>query len=220
MSRSGLPIVVAAPSGTGKTTVCRLVVERDPRVVFSVSHTTRARRAQEVDGRDYHFVDPTEFRRMQDAGEFLESAVYNDNHYGTSWAAIDEPLRQGLDVLLEIEVQGASQVRARRDDARLIFLLPPSLKVLRERLTGRGTDAPEVVERRLALAEVELEAAPDFHYAVVNDDLETCVEQVRAVIAAEREGETGALRRRLAPGPALERLRREAPPDDESERAG
>ena len=216
MSRRCFPIVVAAPSGTGKTTVCRRVVERDPGVVFSVSHTTRARRAGEIDGRDYHFVEAAEFQRMVDGGEFLEFAVYNDNHYGTSWAAIESPLAAGCDVLLEIEVQGAGQVRTRREDARMIFLLPPSMRVLRERLTGRETDAPEVIERRLALAERELQAAPSFDYALVNDDLDACVGQVLEIVAAEREGRGQALRERRAPGHALEGLRRAGPLDEES----
>ena len=216
MSRRCFPIVVAAPSGTGKTTVCRRVVERDPGVVFSVSHTTRGRRAGEIDGRDYHFVEAAEFQRMVDGGEFLEFAVYNDHHYGTSWAAIESPLAAGRDVLLEIEVQGAGQVRTRREDARMIFLLPPSMKVLRERLTGRGTDGAEVIERRLALAERELQAAPSFDYAVVNDDLDACVGQVLEIVASEREGRGEVLRERLAPGHALEGLRRAGPLDEES----
>ena len=207
MTGRHFPVVVAAPSGTGKTTVCRQVVARDPGIVFSVSHTTRPQRDGERDGHDYHFVSTTGFREMVDAGDFLEWAEYNENHYGTSWDAIDRPLSAGRDVLLEIEVQGASQVRARREDARLIFLLPPSMKVLRERLTGRGTDAPEVIERRLALADVELSEAPGFHYAVENDDLERCVANVLEILAAERAGETSALRARFAPKEALARLR-------------
>jgi guanylate kinase len=200
-------VVVAAPSGTGKTTVCRAVVERDPDIVFSVSHTTRKQRMGERNGHDYHFVSLGRFQEMVAVGDFLEWAVYNDNHYGTSWGAIAAPLSAGHDVLLEIEVQGAGQVRARRDDARLIFLLPPSMKVLRERLTGRGTDAASVIERRLALAETELTAAPGFHYAVVNDDLERCVSNVLLILAGEREGRTNELRERFAPTLGLSRFR-------------
>jgi guanylate kinase len=204
--RAGFPLVVAAPSGTGKTTLCRVLVERDPGLVFSVSHTTRVRRPGELEGRDYHFVSEAEFRRMIAAGEFLEWAVYNDHHYGTSFAAIDAPLAEGRDVVLEIEVQGARQVRARRADARLVFLLPPSWSALEARLRGRGTDTPEQIERRLQVARSELRAAPDFDYAVVNDELEACVREVQAIVAAERRGEVAALRARLAPGPALERV--------------
>jgi guanylate kinase len=205
-ARVGFPVVVAAPSGTGKTTVCREVVARDPGIVFSVSHTTRPRRQAETDGQDYHFVSVEEFRRMADAGAFLEWAEYNQHLYGTSWGAIQQPLAAGLDVLLEIEVQGARQVRARRPDARLIFLLPPSIEVLRQRLVRRGTDGAQEIERRLALARTELAAAPEFDYAVVNDELEPCVETVLEVLRAERSGAAEALRRRLAPGPALARL--------------
>jgi guanylate kinase len=200
-------VVVAAPSGTGKTTVCRAVVARDPETVFSVSHTTRSQRSGERDGHDYHFVAPERFEEMVRAGKFLEWAVYNDNHYGTSWSAIDAPLAADQEVLLEIEVQGARQVRSRRDDARLLFLLPPSMKVLRERLTGRGTDSTSVIERRLALAVTELQSAPDFHYAVVNDDLERCVSNVLEILAGEREGRAEALQAKFAPAVGLAQLR-------------
>lgn len=202
----GLPVVVAAPSGTGKTTVCREVVKRDGRIVFSVSHTTRRRREKEQDGVDYHFVSQEQFTRLVEEEAFLEWATYNDNRYGTSWAAIDAPLAKGLDVLLEIEVQGARQVRDRRPDARLVFLLPPSLETLRRRLTARGTDAPDEVERRLQVAREELRAVTEFHYAVVNDDLERCVADVLAILAAERRGETRALRERFDPVRAAERF--------------
>jgi len=207
MKRSaGFPLVVAAPSGTGKTTVCRALVARDPGLVFSVSHTTRERRPKEQDGRDYHFVSQAEFGRMIEAGEFLEWAVYNDHHYGTSFAAIEAPLAEGRVVVLEIEVQGARQVRARRADARLVFLLPPSLEALEARLRGRGTDGPDEIARRLRVAKGELAAAGDFDYAVVNDDLETCVGELAAIVAAERRGEGAALRARLAPKAVLARV--------------
>lgn len=204
--RKGFPLVVAAPSGTGKTTLCRELVARDPGLVFSVSHTTRARRPGELDGRDYHFVTPAEFQRMIDAGDFLEWAVYNDNHYGTSYAAIDAHLAAGRDVVLEIEVQGARQVRARRADARLVFLLPPSWQALEARLRGRGTDTPEEIARRLRVAQSELAAAGEFDYGVVNDELERCVREVLSIVAAERRGEAGALRARLAPRAAAARV--------------
>ena len=196
--RTGFPVVVAAPSGTGKTTVCREVVERDGRIVFSVSHTTRKQRPGERDGVDYHFVSDAEFVRLVEEGAFLEWAVYNERRYGTSLASIDAPLREGLDVLLEIEVQGARQVRARRPDARFVFLLPPSLAVLRQRLVGRGTDSPEEVERRLKVAIAELEAVHDFDYAVTTYDLETCVRDVLEILAAERAGDPTRVRGRFA----------------------
>ena len=205
--RRGVPFVVAAPSGTGKTTVCRRVVQKDPLVEFSVSHTTRPQRDGEVEGVDYHFVTPQRFQEMVREDAFLEWAEYDGNHYGTSWASIEQPLGRGRDVLLEIEVQGAAQVRERRADARLIFLLPPSMEALRERLRARGTDAPERIERRLALAAREMEAISRFDYAVVNDELARCVAEVGEILRGERGGGAAYLRRRLDPEAALVRLR-------------
>jgi guanylate kinase len=202
----GIPFVVAAPSGTGKTTVCLALRDRDPKLVFSVSHTTRSQRSGEQDGKHYHFVSAAEFQRLIAEKAFLEWAVYNGNHYGTSWKAIEGPLDEGRDVLLEIEVQGARQVRERLPEARLIFLLPPSEQVLVERLKGRGTDSAEEVARRLRTARDELKAVEEFDYAVVNDDLERCVADLRAIVAAERVGSPAELRRRFAPAAARLRL--------------
>jgi len=197
-ARIGIPFVVAAPSGTGKTTVCHAIRERDPLVDFSVSHTTRAPRSGEVEGVDYHFVSAAEFRRLVEAGAFLEHAEYGGQNYGTSWEALRVPLEErGHDVLLEIEVQGAAQVKERRADACFIFLLPPSMQVLEQRLRGRGTDTAEAIDRRLALADRELEAIRFFDFAVVNDDLEETVEAVLEIIRAKREG----------PGARLDRAR-------------
>ena len=133
--RVGIPFVLAAPSGTGKTTLCQAALARDSRLDFSISHTTRAARKGEQDGRDYHFVSPAEFRRLVGEGAFVEHAEYNAENYGTSHEALRVPLvERGHDVLLEIEVQGAAQVRERRPDARFIFLLPPSMDELERRL--------------------------------------------------------------------------------------
>ncbi len=205
--RSGIPIVIAAPSGSGKTTVCRRLVELEENVVFSISHTTRKKRSGESSGRDYHFIDTEEFQRMIDAGEFLEWAVYGGNHYGTSWRAIQKPLAEGRDVLLEIEVQGARQVRESLSAARLVFLLPPSVKALEDRLQGRGTDSPEQIAARLEIARGELDAVEEFEFAVVNDVIERCVEDVRAVLHAGRTGELDDLKRRFNPRAAAERFR-------------
>jgi guanylate kinase len=206
----GTPFVVAAPSGTGKTTVCVALRERDPGLVLSVSHTTRKPRAGERDGIDYHFVSDAEFQQLVAQDAFLEWAVYNGNRYGTSWRSIEAPLAQGRDVLLEIEVQGARQVRARLADARLIFLLPPSLAELRRRLAGRATDTAAQVAARLDTARSELAAVEEFDYAVVNDDLERCVANVQAILAGERAGQASALRLRFAPAGAAQRLREPA----------
>ncbi len=206
-AKQGIPFVVAAPSGTGKTTVCRRVVERDDRVSFSVSHTTRRKREVEVDGRDYFFVDEPKFRRLVAKGEFLEWAEYNAHLYGTSWKAIDRGLAGGRELLLEIEVQGARQVRVRRPDARLIFLLPPSMEELERRLQGRDTDSAEEIRRRLEVANRELEAIGDFDYAVTNDTLECCVANLLEIIGAEREGLVNELRKRFSPAAAEEKFR-------------
>jgi guanylate kinase len=210
VSARGIPFVVAAPSGTGKTTVCLALRDRDPGLVFSVSHTTRPQRNGEQDGVHYHFVSDAEFQRLIDANAFLEWAVYNGNRYGTSWQAIEAPLTLGRDVLLEIEVQGARQVRKRLPAARLIFLLPPSEQALGERLQGRGTDTAEQVAARLRTAQGELKAVEEFDYAVVNDDLERCVADLQGIVAAERAGTPAELRRRFASEAAVARLRGEA----------
>jgi guanylate kinase len=186
MGRRGIPFVVSAPSGTGKTTVCKALVASDPGLRFSISHTTRAPRNGERDGVDYHFVDRARFAELLARDAFLEHAEYAGNLYGTSYAALEAPLAAGHDLLLEIEVQGARQVRERRPDARLVFLLPPSVPELEQRLAGRGSDTPEAVRARLDLAHRELAEKELFDYAIVNDDLDRCVAAVRAVIAAER----------------------------------
>lgn len=188
LKSNGHVFVIAAPSGTGKTTVCQHILARDSRLRLSISHTTRAPRAGEEDGVHYHFVDDKTFRELREADGFLEHAEYNGNAYGTSWRSIDGPLELGQDVVLEIEVQGAAQVRARRPSACLIFLLPPDLEVLEARLRGRGTDDEDVIQRRMALVDRELAAAEIFDYAVINDDLDTAVDQVLEVIDAVREG--------------------------------
>jgi guanylate kinase len=213
MARRGIPFVVSAPSGTGKTTVCRAVVDADPGIRFSVSHTTRPPRHGEREGEDYHFVSPEGFRALVAEGAFLEHAEYAGNLYGTSWEAIDGPLSRGVDLLLEIEVQGARQVRERRSDARLVFLLPPSFAELEARLRKRASDGPEAVQARLALARRELAAADWFDYVIVNDDLARCTAALREVIASERigDGAAKASHGRDAVLPALrERLRAEA----------
>lgn len=209
-ARRGIPFVVSAPSGTGKTTVCRRVLECDPCIRFSVSHTTRQPRPGERDGVDYHFVAPRTFRRMVEAGEFLEHAEYANRLYGTSWRSLEEPLEQGYDLLLEIEVQGAAQVRDRLDEARFIFLLPPSMEALSRRLAGRGTDSADDVEKRLAVADRELAAVSFFDYAVVNDDLEGAVEAVLEIVRAERRGEVAGVRARHGRDAVWSRWRGEA----------
>jgi guanylate kinase len=201
----GHVFVIAAPSGTGKTTLCRKILERDPRLRLSVSHTTRPKRPGEKEGEHYHFVTTDAFRKLVDANGFLEHAEYNGNLYGTSWASIEAPLETGDDVVLEIEVQGAEQVKKRRPEACLIFLLPPSLVVLEKRLRGRGTDADDVIQRRMALVDRELDAAPLFDYAVINDVLDRAVDDVLEVMAAVRGHKTEGIRDRFGRAAVLRR---------------
>lgn len=202
-ARRGVPFVLSAPSGAGKTTVCKAVIQRDPCVVLSVSHTTRPPRPGEQDGVHYHFVSASEFRKLVAEGAFLEHAEYSGNLYGTSWAAIDAPIARGQDVLLEIETEGARQVRERRRDAHLIFLLPPSLAALESRLRGRGTERNEEIDRRLAIARREIATASLFDSFVVNDDAERAVDDVLAIVAALRRGALAELGDRFS----LARLR-------------
>ena len=212
----GRPFVIAAPSGTGKTTVCRALLERDPRLRFSVSHTTRKPRENERDGIDYHFVDNERFRELVTSDAFLEYAEYGDNLYGTSWEALESPLAEGWDLLVEIEVKGARQFRERRRDACFIFLLPPEMATLRDRLRERGTDTEETIAKRLAIAEQELEAIEFFDYAVVNDDLDTAVGSVLDVIEAERIGQTAEVRERYARSAVFKAWRRATDPEREA----
>jgi guanylate kinase len=205
--RRGIPFVVSAPSGTGKTTVCREVVKRLDGIEFSVSHTTRPPRTGERDGVDYSFVSAERFRALVEQGAFLEYAEYAGRLYGTSRAALDGPLAAGRDLILEIEVQGAAQVREQRPDARFVFLLPPSAQELERRLRERGTDDAEAIERRLALMRRELAAVHLFDYVVVNDELERCVGEVCAIVEAERAGDVAAARARFGRAAQLARLR-------------
>ena len=178
--------VVAAPSGAGKTTLVRLLLEQEAGVSLSVSFTTRPPRPNEQDGRDYHFVDATAFRAMIARHEFLEWAEVHGNLYGTSKTWISERLASGNDVLLEIDWQGARQVRSLFPGAIGIFILPPSLEELTRRLTGRGTDSADVIARRLAAAEAEMRHAGEFDYVIINDILEQALDDLRAVVRASR----------------------------------
>ena len=178
--------VIAAPSGTGKTSLVKALMAQTPSLGFSVSHTTRPRRVTEVDGRDYHFTDKDAFRRMIAAGEFLEHAEVFDNLYGTGRAGVEEALACGRDLLLEIDWQGAQQVRGRLPEALDIFILPPSRAALELRLRGRGTDTDEVIARRLRDSVTELSHWHEFRYAIVNDDFEQALADLRRVVAGDR----------------------------------
>jgi guanylate kinase len=178
--------VITGPSGVGKGTLISRLRERIPELELSVSATTRKPRAGEVDGRDYHFLSPEEFARRAEAGEFLEHATFSGNRYGTLRSEVERTLRSGRSLVLEIEVQGARQVRAvMGDEAVLIFIAPPDPKVLRERLAGRGTDSEEAIERRLETAKQELEAQQEFKHVIVNDDLDRATEELVRIVRSE-----------------------------------
>jgi guanylate kinase len=182
----GKVFVITGPSGVGKGTLIEQLLERIPELELSISATTREPRPGEVDGRDYHFLSPEEFRRRLEAGDFLEHASYSGNYYGTLRSEVEQRVQQCHSVVLEIEVQGARQVRdALGDEAVLIFIAPPDEAVLRERLETRGTDSPEAIEQRLRTAEVELAARSEFPLEVVNDDLQKAASQLEGLVRDE-----------------------------------
>ncbi len=174
--------VLSGPSGVGKGSVIQVVRRRHPQVWLSVSVTTRAPRPGETDGVEYHFVDQAEFDRMVGAGELLEHASYAGNSYGTPRRPVEDKLAAGIPALLEIELQGARQVRRAMPDARLVFLAPPSFEELARRLTGRGTEDADRVRKRLDLARIELAAEDEFDELVVNDDLEAAADRLVALM--------------------------------------
>jgi len=180
--------VITGPSGVGKGTLIRGLMERLPGLELSVSATTRAPRAGESDGVDYHFLPREEFDRRVAGEEFVEHADYAGRSYGTLRSELADRLKAGVPVVLEIEVQGARQVRAAMPEAVQVFIAPPSLEALRTRLAGRGTDDPEEVERRLLVAEQELRAQPEFGHVVVNDRLDDALERLAAIVEGELDG--------------------------------
>ncbi len=179
-------IVVSAPSGAGKTTILARVLRDLGGIRFSVSHTTRAPRGVERDGVEYHFVDRPGFARLREAGDLLEWAEVHGNLYGTGMAEIERAKAAGVDILLDLDVQGAAQVRERVEDAVTVFILPPSYEVLERRLRGRGQDDEAAIRRRLAAAGREIDAFEKFDFAIVNDDLDACVEELKSIVRAAR----------------------------------
>jgi guanylate kinase len=196
--RPGRLFVIAAPSGAGKTTLVKELLKADPHLHLSISHTTRTRRPNEAQGREYHFVSVPQFKELEARGEFLESARVFDNYYGTSRAFVEQELRQGYDVLLEIDWQGAQQVRRAMPHCVSIFVLPPSRRTLAERLTRRATDTPEVIVRRLADAASDMSHYREFDYVVVNDDFARAVEDLKRIVAG-RADDLRSARPQLAP---------------------
>jgi guanylate kinase len=179
--------VIAAPSGAGKTSLVRSLMQREPALRFSISYTTRPQRPNEVHGRDYFFVSREEFDRMVAAGEFLEHATVFDNSYGTARRQVEDSLAAGQDLILEIDWQGARQIRRALPECRSIFILPPSRPELERRLRGRGTDAEDVIQRRLRDAAGDMGHWREFEFVVVNDDFERALGELQAIVRGQGE---------------------------------
>jgi guanylate kinase len=189
IARRGLMLVLSSPSGAGKTTLARRLLD-DERgaVAMSISHTTRPRRKGETDGRDYHFVDHDTFTRMRDQGEFLEWAMVFDNYYGTTRQPVEQALAAGRDVLFDVDWQGAAALCAKAgNDVVTVFILPPTAAALERRLNERAQDSPDIVKRRMLGASNEIQHWREYDYVVINYDIEQSVAAVRAILAAERQ---------------------------------
>ncbi|MEY4239420.1 MAG: hypothetical protein RL339_2021 [Pseudomonadota bacterium] len=187
LQRRGLMLILSSPSGAGKTTISRMLLDRDAELALSVSATTRPIRPGEIDGVHYHFVDQAEFDRMVEADEFYEWAQVFGQCYGTPKAQIRAGLKEGQDYLFDIDWQGTQQLYQKdQQDVVRVFILPPSIEELRRRLTGRGTDSPEVITARMERARAEISHWDGYDYVVVNDDVELCFEKVREILHAER----------------------------------
>jgi guanylate kinase len=183
----GRLFVISAPSGAGKTSLVKALLASEPHLCLSISHTTRKRRPNEAEGREYHFVTVPQFEQLVARGEFLEHAKVFDNFYGTSRTFVGEQLRQGNDVILEIDWQGAQQVRRAMPECVTVFILPPSRRTLAERLARRATDSREIIARRLADAATDMSHYREFDYVIVNDDFDRAVADLRRIV--ERQGE-------------------------------
>jgi len=186
-TRHGSLFIIAAPSGGGKTSLVNALLKHDPRLVLSISHTTRAARPGEVGGQHYHFVSEAEYQQMVNNGDFMEHARVFDHYYGTNRKSVALQLEQGRDVILEIDWQGARQVRDVFPDCCLIFIIPPSLEILRKRLTSRRQDSAEVIQRRMRDAQAEISHWAEFDHLVVNDNFDTALEELLAIINDHRE---------------------------------
>ena len=187
LARRGLMLVLSSPSGAGKSTIARNLLRDDPDITLSVSVTTRARRGSEIDGKDYHFIDKREFEIMRDNGRLLEWAEVHGNYYGTPFDPVQKAMDEGRDMLFDIDWQGALQMfEAARADIVSIFILPPSMEELRNRLIRRAEDADDVIARRLENSKVEMSHWNEYEYPLINDDLDACFADVKAILRAER----------------------------------
>ena len=178
--------IITAASGAGKTSLIKALLLKDAQLKLSISHTTRKPRPSEINGVDYHFVDEATFLNMLGKAKFLESALVHGAHYGTSHAAIEAPLRDGYDIVLEIDWQGAEQVRRLYPNAVSIFILPPSIEALERRLNGRGQDSTEVIAKRVAAAREEMRHVAEFDYVTINDDFDVALQDISAIVRAQR----------------------------------
>ena len=185
-NKKGIVFIVTAPSGTGKSTLCNLVLEKESNLEFSVSYTSRSPRPAEKEGKDYFFISKKEFRNKIDSNNFLEWAIYVDNYYGTDKLKTREVIESGRDILLDIDIQGADSIKEALPEAIRIFILPPSKEVLKQRLKDRGTNTPGDLQMRLTTAKTEVEKGAEFEYVIINDDLEKALMDLRAIIRAER----------------------------------
>jgi guanylate kinase len=187
LARRGVMMVLASPSGAGKSSISRALFEQDPNIALSVSVTTRARRTDEIDGTHYHFIDVPTFKRMRENGELLESAEVHSNFYGTPRARVEERLKAGRDILFDIDYQGTLQLLEKaRDDMVTVFILPPSIKELHKRLERRAQDSEGTIKKRLKNARIEMQHYGEYDYVLVNRDLEDSVQKVRTILAAAR----------------------------------
>lgn len=190
----GIPFIVSAPSGAGKTTLCKMAVDFFTGLRHSISYTTRPPRAGEADGVDYRFVDDHTFDRMAESGEFLEYASVHGKRYGTSRKDLSALLDEGTDVILDIDVQGAEKVKGRLSGGVYVFILPPSVEACEERLKSRGKDSPEEIKKRLQIALDEIKKAREYQYIIINDDLDAAFEKLKSIMVAEK-----AASRRMMP---------------------